>query len=91
MDFTIEQNRIYKQDEHGKLIAELIFPDRNDDTVAITRTYVDATLRGQGIADKLMQALMAELKAQSKQAKAICSYAVKWFENHPEYNNLLKN
>jgi predicted GNAT family acetyltransferase len=89
MDFIVEQNRIYKQDGHGKLIAELLFPDSGDGIVAFTHTFVDESLRGQGIADQLMNTAVAELKAQGKRAKTFCSYAVKWFDNHPEYNDLL--
>ena len=88
MDFIIAQNRIYKQDEHGKLLAELLFPDVNEGIVAITHTFVDGSLRGQGIADQLLMALVAELQMQGKQAKAVCSYAVKWFEKHPEHSHL---
>ena len=89
MEFTTEQNRIYKQDEHGKLLAELLFPDRDGGIVAFTHTFVDESLRGQGIADQLMHAAVAELQAQGKRAKAFCSYAIWWFEQHPEYNGLL--
>jgi predicted GNAT family acetyltransferase len=89
MDFTTEKNRIFKQDESGKILAEILFPDEGPGTAAITRTFVDGSLEGQGIADKLMKAAVAEIKAQGKQAAPVCSYAVKWFEKHPEHKDLL--
>ena len=89
MEFTVEQNRIYKQDDNGKLMAEVLFPAENDGVAVITRTFVDESLRGQGIAGQLMQALVAELQTQGGQVRAVCSYAVKWFAQHPEYGDML--
>jgi len=89
MEFTTEKNRIYKA-ESNKTIAEVLFPDKGEGVVAITRTYVDKSLRGKGVADEMLRAVVAELQAQGKQAVAVCSYAVEWFEKHPEYEGLLK-
>jgi len=91
MDFIVEKNRIYKLDENGKLLAEVLFPESEDGTVTITRTFVDDSLRGQGVAGKLILALTEELKSQGKPAEPACSYAVKWFGDHPEYNHLIKS
>ena len=89
MEFTVERNRIYMQDEQGKLLAEILFPDEGKGSaVVITSTFVDRSLRGQGVADQLMQAVIKELQSQNKMAKAVCSYAVEWFELHPEHNGL---
>jgi predicted GNAT family acetyltransferase len=90
MKFTFEQNRIYHCDGQGKLLAEVLFPGENEDTAAITHVFVDESLRGQGIAGKLMEAFVSELQARGKKAKAVCPYAVKWFEKHPEYSFLLR-
>lgn len=89
MDFITEPNRIFMQDEQGKILAEVRFPNDGKDAVAITSTRVDDSLKGQGIADQLLKAVIAELQAQGKQTRALCSYAVKWFEKNPEYQNLL--
>ena len=89
MEFTTEKNRIFKE-ESGKVLAEVLFPDKGEGIVAITHTFVDKSLRGQGVADELMSAVVTELQAQDKQAVAVCSYAVKWFEEHPEHESLLK-
>jgi len=89
MNFTTEKNRIYNQDATGKILAEVLFPDKGENTVAITRTFVDESLHGQGVADLLLRAAVAELRSQGKQAIAVCSYAVKWFEKHPEQKDLL--
>ena len=50
MEFIYEANRIYINDEEGKMIAEITFP-----LVDIDHTYVSNVLRGQGIAGKVME------------------------------------
>ena len=89
MDFIKEPGRIYAQDESGKLVAEIDFPSRNG-LAAITHTFVDDSLRGQGVAGKLMVAVGDYLRAREKKAKLTCSYAVKWFPEQKEYEDIIK-
>ncbi|MPM03669.1 putative protein YjdJ [bioreactor metagenome] len=90
MEFKHEKSRIFLNNEAGKTIAEVTFPETSDNTVDINHTFVDGSLRGQGVADKLLSELAQELKSKNKKAVATCSYAVGWFEKHPEYEDLLK-
>ena len=89
MDFTHEPGRIYSLSGDGEIIAEITFPLINSSTVDINHTFVDESLRGQGIANKLMCAAVEELRAKNLKATATCSYAVKWFASHPEHTDLL--
>ena len=52
-------------------------------------TFVDDTLRGQGVAGQLLQAAADQIRAEGKRARATCSYAEIWFERHPEEADLL--
>lgn len=89
MDFIYESDRVYAMDENSKIIAEINFPKENG-VCNINRTFVDESLRGQGVAGKLMEAAVKAIRDQGKKAAATCSYAVKWFEKHPEISDLLK-
>ena len=89
MEFQYESHEIYLLDDQGKKIAQITFPALSEDTVEIDHTFVDDSLRGQGVAGKLMEAAVAHIKAQGKQIKPTCSYAVKWLEKHPEWDELL--
>lgn len=89
MDFIYETNRIYMNDNDGHMLAEITFPDINETTVDINHTFVDPSLRGQGIAGKLMKATYNKIKNENKKAIATCSYAVKWFDSHNEYCDIL--
>ena len=77
--FNIADNRIYMNDENGKMIAEVTFPNLDDNTIVIDHTFVDDSIRGQGIAAKLMLEVIDYAKSNNKKIKATCSYAVKWF------------
>lgn len=85
MVFIEESGRIYAVDETGAVTAEILFDDEGEDTVCVVRTYVDESLRGQGIAGKLMEAAAEAAKKRGKKVAAACSYAEAWLQKHPEY------
>ncbi|MDR1350334.1 MAG: N-acetyltransferase [Zoogloeaceae bacterium] len=89
MEFIRETNRIYAEDATGRLIAEVSFPQLSPDTVNIDHTFVDDTLRGQGVAGQLMQTVYETLKADGRRAALNCAYAVKWYAAHPEKNDVI--
>lgn len=89
MEFTQEKGRIVCYGEDGRILAEIDFPAVNGETVNINHTYVDESLRGQGVAGKLMKAVIKYLEENQKKALPTCSYAVGWFAKHPEYSHLL--
>lgn len=89
MTFMYEPNRIFHNDTNGCTLAEVTFPAVNENTVNINHTFVDDSLRGQGVASQLLEAAAAQIARDGKQVIPTCSYAVKWFEKHPEYQNIL--
>ena len=78
MEFKREENRIYKTDDTGKVIAEVTFPETAEGVYTIDKTFVDNSLRGQGVAGQLVQAAVDEITAKGGRVEATCSYAVKW-------------
>lgn len=89
MEFHIETNRIYAEDPSGRLLAEVTFPPLDEGTVIIDHTFVDASLRGQGIAGKLMEAAARQLRETGRKAVPSCSYAVDWFERQEAYRDII--
>lgn len=85
MDFITESNRIYATDPSGRLIAEVTFPTRNGVSI-INHTFVDDSLRGQGIAGELVKLAADKILADGNKIAATCPYAVVWFKRHPEYS-----
>ena len=78
--FKKEKSRIYLENEKGELIAEITFPEMSPGVYTINHTFVDDSLRGQGVASKLVQAAVDEIERLGGTVKATCSYAVAWFE-----------
>lgn len=84
MNFIKEQNRIYLPDETGKVIAEITYEEIEKGIFNINHTYVDESLRGQGIASKLVEEAVKAIKEKGGKVQATCSYANKWLEKHKE-------
>ena len=76
--FKTEKSRIFMEDENGKAIAEITFPETAPGVYTINHTFVDSSLRGQGIAGKLVQAAVDEITSCGGKVQATCSYAKKW-------------
>ena len=82
MEFQRETGRIYAERD-GQLIAEITFPEE-DGVAVIDHTFVDPSLRGQGMADKLVRAALEQIRKNGGTPAATCTYAVSWLEKHPE-------
>lgn len=89
MEYIIKNDSIILKDEEGKKVAEVLFPLLREGVVKITHTFVDPSLRGQGIASKLLDMLVAELRKNGAKAIAKCPYAISYFLKHPEDNDVL--
>lgn len=90
MEFIKETNRIYANNEEGTVIAEVIFPENEEGVCTINHTFVDESLRGQGVASQLVAAAVEEIKAQGKKVAATCSYAQGWLEKQVEIEPLFE-
>lgn len=84
MNFQKENGRIWAENEEGRLVAEITFPQVRRGVVNIDHTFVDPSLRGQGMADKLVRAALEQIRKNGGTPAATCTYAVSWLEKHPE-------
>ncbi len=91
MDFRKSDKKIWLEDETGRTVAVIDFPEIGENTVDIVHTFVDNSLTGQGIAGKLTEELARDLREQGKKAVLSCSYSSKWFSKHREYEDVIKN
>ena len=88
MEFQHERERIFALDEQGKLVAEVTFPV-SEGVADIDHTFVEQSLRAQGVAGQLLDAAVRQIRMEGLRAKATCSYAAKWFKEHPDHSDLL--
>ena len=63
----------------GQRIAEMTYSRSNPELVVVDHTYVDPSLRGQGVARRLLDAAVAWARKTGTKLGATCSYAVVQF------------
>lgn len=80
MEFEKFDHGFRKLDESGNLIAEITYKEIDEHTVAADHTFVDPSLRGQGVAEKLLDRLVEEMRKEDKKIVAQCSYVVAQFD-----------
>ena len=84
MEYITKNDRIYVDDSDGNVIAEITFKT-NDGITTIDHTFVDNSLRRQGVAAELVQMAVNKIIADGHKIAATCPYALKWLKQHPEY------
>lgn len=83
MELTKTPGRVYGLNDEGHLVAEITFPETSPGVYCMNHTFVDPSLRGQGMADKLVRAAIEVIRDCGGMATATCSYAAGWLEKHP--------
>lgn len=76
----IEKENAIMYLENNQVVAEIDFTF-NDNTITITKTFVDDSLRGQGIAKKLVYEVINLANKKKCSLEATCSYAKKVLES----------
>lgn len=91
MDYQIEDHRIVASDDQQAFVGEISFPavDGIPKRVVVERVFVHPDYRGRGIAATLVKRFIEYASNQHWTVKLMCPYAVKQFQLHPEYQQLL--
>jgi predicted GNAT family acetyltransferase len=71
----------------GGLEAELTY-GRRDGRIVADHTYVPPSFRGHGIAERLVNALIADVRAGGGKVLPLCSYVAAQFRRHPDWSDL---
>ena len=82
MQFIKEENRIYATNIDNETIAEVTFYEIENGVYNIDHTFVDDSLRGQGIGSELVQEAVNTIKEKGAQVQATCPFASKWLEEN---------
>ena len=73
--------------DQGK--AAYIKYTRSDNTISVDHTYTPEEFRGQGLAKKLMLAVVEYAKNNKLKIIPNCSYAQYFFQKNPEFKDLI--
>lgn len=74
--------RFVAYNDDGQQLGEIVYEPKDGDLLA-THTRVGDAYRGQGIAEKLLDALAAHAEKEGKKIVPICSYVISAFERSP--------
>ncbi|WP_078393898.1 GNAT family N-acetyltransferase [Shouchella patagoniensis] len=80
----------YILDENNNRIAEITYVESDESFIIIDHTFVDESLRGQGIASKLVASVVEEMKKQNKKIVPLCPFAKAEFDRVLDYQSMLK-
>ena len=81
-NYITEENRIYLPDENWNVLAEIDFEKVDEKTYNISHTFVDDSLRGQGIGSELVEKAITYLTAKWYKVTATCSYSKNWIKKN---------
>lgn len=83
--------------DHGRYVAavagsantgHLDWEARGDDVRIATHTFVPPPIGGRGVAAKLVEALVADARAQGFRVDPRCSYVEAMFRRHADWSDL---
>ena len=81
-NYITEENRIYLPDENWNILAEIDFEKIDEKTYNISHTFVDDSMRWQGIGSELVEKTITYLTAKWYKVTATCSYSKDWLEKN---------
>ncbi|MCM5663848.1 GNAT family N-acetyltransferase [Galbibacter mesophilus] len=94
MDFKIQQEassskgRFYIEKE-GTTLAEMTYSVAGSSKIIIDHTEVDDSLRGEGVGDKLLKALIEYVRKENIKVLPLCPFAKARIEKTEEYQDVL--
>lgn len=74
---------------NGKQVGEMTYSRTNPSLVVVDHTYVDPSLRGQGLAQQLQDALVAWARETNTKIVPVCSYVKLQFQHDPDIRDVL--
>ena len=80
--YITQADGIYLTDDDGNVFAEITFEQVDDETYDIYHTFVDESMRWQGIADELVEKAVDYIQSQWFSVTASCPFAKKWLKRH---------
>lgn len=91
MDFKLielgNEEFAYRLEEEGKITAEITWTELAN-VMVIEHTFVDESMRNQGVAKKLLDRAADYAREHDYKVEPVCSYAVTAFDRYKEYDDV---
>lgn len=88
MSIRKQGNAFIYHNDAGETLAKITFQPRGDGVIVADHTFVDPSLRGQGIAAQLLDALADYARKEQLSIEAQCSYVVSAFARNRQYDDV---
>lgn len=75
--------------QDGRRVGEMTYSRTNPSLVVVDHTYVDPSLRGQGVAQHLQDALVAWARETGNKVVPVCSYVKAQFSRDSSTRDVL--
>lgn len=87
--FKTDENRFYLENADGKVIAYVGYVVSGENVLIINGTFVDPSLRGQGIGQSLIEQVVKLAIDNDKKIFPLCPYARKIMEANEGFSQLI--
>lgn len=91
MEIKRGNGKFYIGESETEFIAHITFKNGGNKVIVIDHTFVDPSLRGQGVAAKLMEQVIKMARTEGLKCVPVCSYAVAAFKRNKDYQDVLLN
>ena len=80
MEFIKLPHSIYSKNEHGRILAEIRFPEKEQGVFNIQSPYVADEYIGSEVPGQLVEMAVESIRAQHGQIEAECPFASKYLK-----------
>jgi uncharacterized protein len=82
---TVKDGNRFVVKDNGEAVAEITFVPQGESTLVIDHTYVDPSMRGQKLAEDLVERVVEHARQTNRKIIPACSYAHAQFRRKKEY------
>lgn len=84
-----KQGLFFLENQQGQRIAEISYVWSDESTIIANHTWVDDSLRGQGVAKKLLDVLVQFARDKQLKIVATCSYVEVMFKRDQSFADVV--
>ncbi len=89
MEIKERNNSFYLGPDYQNRVGEITFHVKEGEII-VDHTYVDPSLRGQGLAFKLVEKVIEKARNENKKIVPVCSYVKKVMEKNESFKDVYK-
>ena len=88
MEFVQENQAFRHYNDAGEVDAEITYTPEEEGVIVANHTFVDPSLRGQGVARQLVDRLAVYARENNLKIRPTCSYVVELFKKSTDYDDI---